>query len=465
MEKIILDYIDLWLEYQFDMSDLPGLSVCVLHHDKVIYKRALGYANVQRKEKMTPDHIFRIASHSKPVTATAIMQLVEKGLVRLDDKITDYLDFINPTCQCASEVTIRQLLSHASGFARDGADANFWENQRSFPTEKELKDFFQNNQAIIENNTRLKYSNFGYALLGLIIEKVTSSTYAEYIRTHILIKVGAQNIGPEYEKIAAPFASGYSGRIPFGERLELPHDQNTEALAPATGLYASPTALCHLYKHLFFGDAILLKDGSKKEMFRPQWEVEKVDNQKYGLGCMIEKIGKRTYIGHSGGFPGYITKTLFDPSEQLVVAIFGNAIDCRAANFVSGIYSIINFFKEKQKLTPANDSLNKYFGRFYCLWGAIDFVPAGDKIYVVRPDEIAPFSNATELSYIQGSCFKITEDNGYHHYGEEVTFDLDSNGNIEKVVYGGINCYHKETFLKTLRKKDPDSIQAMSAAI
>ena len=82
----------------------------------------------------------------------------------------------------------------------------------------------------------------------------------------------------------------------------------------------------------------------------------------------------------------------------------------------------------------------------------IDFVPVGDKIYAVHPDKISPFSGAAELSHIQGNRFKITKDNGYAHYGEEVIFHFDNNGIPEKVSYAGISLYPKKSILKTLPK-------------
>src|SRR3982751_6384330 len=88
------NYFKSWLSFKFEQSDIPGLAVAVAKDGKVIFNEAFGYANLETKEKLTTNHIFRIASHSKTFTATAIMQLQEQGKLKIDDPLVDYLPWL-----------------------------------------------------------------------------------------------------------------------------------------------------------------------------------------------------------------------------------------------------------------------------------------------------------------------------------------------------------------------------------
>src|SRR5215471_984914 len=115
---------------------------------------------------MTPEHIFRVASHSKMFTATAILQLVEQGKLRLDDRAGAYLSWLD------SAVTLRQLLNHAGGVIRDGRDADFWRVEQPFPDVAALRALAPD-AGILPPNTTFKYSNVGFGLLGQVVEVVS----------------------------------------------------------------------------------------------------------------------------------------------------------------------------------------------------------------------------------------------------------------------------------------------------
>ena len=116
-------FIESWLQSRYDRLDIPGFVVGIAHEGKMVFRRAYGYANLERKEPLTPDHIFRIASQSKMFTATAVLQLQEQGKLRLDDCVTDYIPWLREHQDKRwQQVTIRQLLSHSAGVIRDGLD-------------------------------------------------------------------------------------------------------------------------------------------------------------------------------------------------------------------------------------------------------------------------------------------------------------------------------------------------------
>src|ERR1700754_3876554 len=172
-----IDYIRSWIEFQMRASQQPGCIVAIAHRGKVVAEHALGYANLETGEKLTPRHRFRIASHSKSFTSAGIMKLRERRQLRLDDPVGQYVKGLHPQ---VAETTIAQVLSHSAGLTRDGADAGQFSDRRPYLNAKELMAELQLPPAI-EPNSRFKYSNHGFGLLGLVIEAITGESYRIWI--------------------------------------------------------------------------------------------------------------------------------------------------------------------------------------------------------------------------------------------------------------------------------------------
>ena len=176
MEKWLgyaLDYIPRWIEFQARMLQQPGCIIAIAHRNCVVLQQAFGSANLVTDEALTPRHRFRIGSQSKSFTAAGIPKLREQGKLRLDDPAGRFVDGLNAKVACA---TITQLLSHSVGLARDGSGAGQFLDRRPFLSARELLSDLKE-PPVIEPNTRFKYSNHGYGLLGLIIEAVTDEPY------------------------------------------------------------------------------------------------------------------------------------------------------------------------------------------------------------------------------------------------------------------------------------------------
>lgn len=184
---------------------VPGASVAVTDQGKVVFARGYGYADVATREQVDPESLFRIASISKPITAVAILQLVEKGQLKLDDKILSVLnhsddikaagDAFDPRWE---DITIRHLLQHRGG----------WDRGKSFDAMFKPIDFAKQvgtdapaDQATVikamfsqkldfDPGERYAYSNFGYCLLGRVIEKLTDQSYEDYVKENVLAPIG-----------------------------------------------------------------------------------------------------------------------------------------------------------------------------------------------------------------------------------------------------------------------------------
>ncbi len=263
------DYIRDWLEFQFKGSEQPGCILAIVHRDKVVAEHAFGMADLDAQERLTPRHRFRIASHSKSFTAAGIMKLREARKLRLDDAIGQYVTELHPQ---VAQTTIAQLLSHSAGLTRDGIDSGQFIDSRPYLTKKELLADLKLPTAI-EPNTRFKYSNHGYGLLGLLIEAITGEPYDVWIKREIVDAVGLRETVPNMPiaKTVA-FARGHTRRLPAAKRLVIPGDNPAHAMTAAAGFVATAADTARFFAQLApNAKRSVLAASSRREMTRKQW--------------------------------------------------------------------------------------------------------------------------------------------------------------------------------------------------
>lgn len=428
-------YIDSWLEFNFDDYRLPGMSVAIQHGDKLVYSRAFGYANVTKKEKLTTKHAFRIASHSKTFTATAILQLKEAGKLDLDAEINKYLAwFISSKDERVAHVTIRQLLNHTAGVIRDGEDSDYWQLMRPFPEEAELQDYIKTSSLIIDSDEKFKYSNFAYAYLGSVIAAVSGVSFNEYVTKNIVDKLNLKDTGPELDDHARKIlATGYGMMLFKKDRKTFEHI-DTRALSPATGFYTTPEELCKYFAAHFFGNNTLINDQSKRLMQHGYWVADEYQ-QKYGLG-MANYLKKGWHLyGHSGGCPGFITNTQFDAKKRLVSTVHTNAYDGFSKAINNSIINIIEKFQNQAGKDTKN--LKKFTGRYYCSWGVLDITLIGDTLFVLHPMNWADVDDIEELSFVDANTLKIEKTDSFSSEGELIHFEFGADGKPTHIRYAG----------------------------
>lgn len=451
-----LDYIDRWLGYQQrTRSGLTGLSVALSHAGDIVYRNAFGMANIETQEKLTPDHLFRVASHSKSFTAVAIMQLVEAGKLALDDPASKYLSFLNDNPdKRVGTITIRQILSHGAGVMRDGKNPLHWRMRRDFPEREDIIQFFREEPLVLAPGNRFKYSNHAFALLSMIVRVCTGSTYSRHIRHHILKPLGLKHTGPDYTDKAGPFASGHTGILPDGTQIPLTPAVCTKSMAGVAGFYTDASDLCRFMSAIMPGTGLLLSDNSKAEMLRVcQYDSYDSKNRDYALGFMSRTLYEFKLYGHTGGFTGFLTETLSDPEDRLSVCVLTNSLEADPSALQKSIWHILRFFKthytDKSPYQP-------FSGRFYNMWMVPDFVPIGRFVYATNPGSAEPFINAPVLEHLEDSTFRIVQDSTYGSYGEDVSFVKGPCGRIRKVYYAGFRCLPEKEFLErmdTFRQK------------
>jgi CubicO group peptidase (beta-lactamase class C family) len=217
---------------------LPGGAVAVVRDGKLMYARGFGYADVESRTPVQPDALFRIASVSKTLTSAAIMTLVEDGKLHLDDRVAPLIAHLTPAPGATvdprwEQITVRHLLNHTGGWDRDKPNGGFDPIDRPAiaaaavgapaPASPEtLIRYMKGMPLDFDPGEKWAYSNFGYIILGRVIERVSGMPYAEYVRAHVLQPVGANRTQQGRSRMSDAladevryYATGFSVSGPF----------------------------------------------------------------------------------------------------------------------------------------------------------------------------------------------------------------------------------------------------------
>jgi CubicO group peptidase (beta-lactamase class C family) len=433
-----LSYADGWLAFRQALLRIPGIQAAVLVGHEIRLSTAHGLADVDGASALTPGHLFRIASHSKTFTATAVLRLVEAGRLRLDDRVGDLLPRLAGAA--AADRTVRALLAHASGLTRDGADADHWQLWQPFPDADRLFALAADPQApVFGPDEQFKYSNVAYSMLGAVVAAASGISYNAYVRTEIIDRLGLADTGPEFDPTrAGDYATGYSSFAYASRRVPIDH-VDTGAMSAATGFYGTAADVVRYAAAHFTGDERLLTDASKRLMQHEQWKVGG-EADHYGLGFSLEDIGDRHLVGHSGGFPGFMTKTVFDPVDGVAVSVFTNAIDGPAGELATGVVRLVNLAGRPRPSTvpaaPAGVDVHRFAGRFASLFGVTDVVVLGSRVYLIDPTAPDPGENPTELAVLDDTTLSVAQSSGYGLPGERLRFVFDDAGTSVRRVRG-----------------------------
>lgn len=437
--KAALDYVPQWLGHQMRLSEQPGCALAVAAQGKLVHESAWGHADLAAGTKLTPRHRFRVASHSKTFTAAALMKLREQGRLKLDDRVGQHLAGLHPD---VAQATLAQLLSHTAGLVRDGFDAGQWQDRRPFLDEAALRVDLAAGTTLAPN-TRFKYSNHGYGLLGLVVEAVAGEPYAAWVEREI---VAASGLGhttadmPAGEKVA--FAAGHSSKLPLGHRVVIPATNPTNALASATGFVSTAADLARFFGSLSpAAPRSVLSVESRREMARRQWKDAYGSIERwYGQGTISGALGGWEWFGHSGAFQGTMSRTVCLPAQGVSVSVITNAVDGPAQAWLDGVLHILQAFAAHG---APNARTTAWAGRWWSLWGPFDLVPMGDKVLVANPSLPNPMMDASQIvpaprkgrdGTLNG---RIELSGGFGHHGEAARIEHDARGRAKEAWIGG----------------------------
>ena len=428
-----LRYIESWLAFQLRVLERPGLALALTHRQRVVLELGLGEADILKKTRMTARHQLRIASHSKSFTAAGILKLREQGLLNLDDPVGRHVKGLHAD---VAKVRLAQLLSHSAGVARDGRDAGQFQDRHPYLGPDQLLSDLDEGLAI-PPNTRFKYSNHGFGLLGLVIEAITGEGYGDWMRREIIAPAGLKDTLPD----ALPgermrLASGHSGRLLLGRRVVVPGDQPTHAIAPAGGYVSTASDVARFYAQLLPQAArSVLSVESRRELMRRQTAVPHSSTPAwYGLGVMHGSFQGWDWVGHTGSLQGFVSRSLVLPGQDIALSLLANSMDAFTWPWVDGILQILQTFDKHGAPTSRT---RDWTGRWWSLWGPVDLVPVGSGVLAVSPALTAPFTDATELTPSGKDRALMSQANGYAAFGEEARLVRDARGRVKELWLGG----------------------------
>ncbi|MES2428870.1 MAG: serine hydrolase domain-containing protein [Bacteroidota bacterium] len=278
---------------------VPGLSFAIAKGDSLKIQRTYGYADSAKNQLVTPASRFRIASVSKPFTSAAIMLLVEQGKLKLSDKVfgndgvlsNDY--GTQPYKKWITDITIENLLEHtAGGWGNSGNDPMFMDPKMS---RRELIGWTLNNLPLVNKpGTHYEYSNFGYCLLGRVIEKVTGMPYAAFVKENILAKCGITTM----EIGGNTLAEQKADEVYYYDKGNWPYRMNVPRMDSHGGWIATATDLVKLLVRLNYNpqQPELLRTKTLNTLYEPS-----LSGSNYAKGWQVNNVNNHW---HNGSLPG-----------------------------------------------------------------------------------------------------------------------------------------------------------------
>jgi len=388
-------------------------SLVIAKDGKVVYTRAIGYAQVDAtpKKPLTAASRFRIASITKTFTAVMILQLVEEGKL----KLTDTLDKFFPQVPNAQKITILQMLSHRSGIPNVRRDQATWKPGAPV-TRDEMLALIVKGTPEFEPDTKNSYSNSGYFLLGLILEKLTGKPYDQALEERINSKIGLKD---------TYIATGHID-VNKGEALTYINTgsdwkQGFET-DPSIGfqLISTPGDMAKFIQSLF--DLKLISQQSLDQM--------KTMRDDEGLGMVTFTFAGKTFYGNTGGGDNYGSWLAYQPEEKLVVAYTTNAKVHPVKDILSGV---IDIYYGKPFEIPAFETivvnpevLDKYVGVYSS--------PDAPKKWTITRDGGTLF---VQPGSERAAALEATAQDKFQLFGGKVTFEFDAAKNQVILKRGG----------------------------
>ena len=312
--------------------DVPGAAIAIAKDGRLVLAKGYGLANVEKQEPVQPDTLFRVASIAKPITAVAVLQLVEDGLLNLDDRVFQILDRFQPPEGVhkdprLDDITVRHLLQHSGGWDRGRSyDPMFStgkvEDELGVPKPASCRDvirFMLGQPLNFDPGTGYAYSNFGYCLLGRVIEEKTGQPYEEYVKEQVLAPIGisGMHIGGTLPKNRADGEATYYGfpgqewadsampntppQVPWpdgGFHLRT-LDAHGGWVASAIDLVTFATSVDESRPTPVIGP-----QSVKTMVARPDLALWQDSSYHYGMGWLVRPVGNDANWWHAGSLPG-----------------------------------------------------------------------------------------------------------------------------------------------------------------
>lgn len=331
-------------------------TALVFQKGKILYKKSYGYSDKNNNQLVSSKNIFHIGSLTKTFTAILVLKLAEQKLIALDDPIYKFLpDFPN-----GNRITIRHLLTHTSGVYEPFRNPVFIENLSSLKkySNTEKVNYFINEPLDFEPGSKFSYSNSGYVLLGVIIEKITGKSYEECLNYYLFSSLKMSNTGFGYSHVKKYRTVGY-GYLSKTKQIEAPI-WNPDLLFSAGALYSNTADLLSFYK------------GVKSFSIISRANLAEATTQYlggYGLGFYIDSIGTDAVVNHGGNIEGFTSYFAMNTERDICIILLNNITSASLERIGNSIYKIVtnqrySLPKPKQEIKISNDLLMSYAGKY-----------------------------------------------------------------------------------------------------
>jgi CubicO group peptidase (beta-lactamase class C family) len=306
--------LDSLMQKQFKPNE-PGAVALVIKNGTPIYRKAFGMADLEHNVQMTPEHVFGIGSMTKQFTAVGILMLMEQGSLSPEDSITK---FINDYPTKDHVITIHHLLTHTSG-VKSYTEMEKWRKiWRNDLTVQEMMDVFKNEPMDFAPGEEWHYSNSGYFLLGVVIEKVSGMSYGEFVEKSFFEPLEMKNTYyGSRSRIIPNRAMGYQRGREYRNAEYLSHTQPFSA-----GAIMSTVDDLSKWQRAIQNNALV-----KRETIEKAFTNHSLNNGKptyYGYGWALDEINGSFTREHSGGIFGYSSNGIYLPKEDVYVVVLSN---------------------------------------------------------------------------------------------------------------------------------------------
>ena len=290
----------------------PAVQIAVSERGQVIYSAAFGMSDRESATAATPRSVLQVGSITKQFTAAAILRLAERGALKLDDRIEQFVPEFKPP---GATITLRHLLTHTSGIAAISA------NDYAPLTREQFFKLLDGKPLAFTPGTKFSYSNTGYRLLGFAIESITGQSFADVVHKELALPLGLLDTGV-CGTANLPVPDGYGVFQGTWTRIPAIH----MSVPFAAGALCSTASDLVRWSHLLATGRVMLP-ASYATMITP---TGLAGFPPYGLGVFRQNQLGRTAVWHTGGIPGFQSSLLYFPDHDIAVAVIINALPSAA---------------------------------------------------------------------------------------------------------------------------------------
>ncbi|SHF48366.1 serine hydrolase [Chryseobacterium sp. OV279] len=332
-------------------------TALVHYQNKTIFEKSYGWQNAEKKIPNQDKSVYQIASLTKSFTALTIVKLSEEGKLSFKDPISKFI----PDYPRGKEITIEHLLTHSSGIYEALRNKEYFRLLHTGETITQSKElsFFKNEPLDFEPGTQFSYTNSGYILLGIIIEKVTGLSYEDAVRKIILNPLKMTHTGFDYLALKSPYKT-----VPYSYISKTKQDKteiwNPTLTGPAGQIYSTAEDLYKYYKGL--RDYTIVSKESFKKATTPYLSG-------YAYGWFVDDLYGKKLINHGGNIEGSTSYFAMLPDEDLCIILLNNITSKKLEKAGNTILAAIlrqpyTLPQPKKEVTLSTDLFKKYVGNY-----------------------------------------------------------------------------------------------------